>query len=106
VNLIKVYKTMKAADKVNAELLFTKSLNSRTMAHSLKLVEHQIKAQMKENSSLCSGYTTSQTHTTGGCGDRQHQQAQKGIREIHEKVHEHILKETGRMNPLILLYNT
>lgn len=86
--MIKVYKIIKVSDEVNAELLFTKSLNSRTRDHSLKLVEHQIKAQqMKENSSLCSGYTTLQTHTTGGCGDRQHQQAQKGITEIQEKVH-------------------
>lgn len=92
--MIKVYKIIKASDEVNAELLFTKSLNNRTRDHSLKLVEYQIKAQMKENSSLCSGYTTSQTHTTGGCGDRQHQQAQKGIREIHENVHKQILKET------------
>ena len=90
----------------NAELLFAKPLSSRTRDHSLKLVEHQIKAQMKENSSLCSGDTTSQTHTTGSCGDRQHQQAQKGIREIHEKVHKQILKETGRMNALIFLYYT
>lgn len=67
----------------NAELLFTKSPNSRTRDHSLKLVEHQIKGRMKENSSLCSGYTTSQSYTTGSCGDRQHQQAQKWIREIH-----------------------
>lgn len=103
--MIKVYK-IKASDKVNAELLFSKSLNSRTRDHSLKLVEHQIKAKMKENSSLCSGYTPSQTHTTGSCGDRQHQQAQKRIRETHEKVHKQILKETGRVNPLILLYNT
>lgn len=56
---------------------------------------------MKENASLCSGYPTSQTHSTGSCGDRQHQQAQKGIREIHEKVHKQILKETGGMSPLI-----
>lgn len=56
--MIKVYKIIKVSDEVNAELLFTKSLNSRTRDHSLKLVEHQIKAQqMKENSSLCSGYT-------------------------------------------------
>lgn len=64
--MIKVYKIIKASDKVNAELLFTKSLNNRTRDHSLKLVEHQIKAQMKDIFSLCSGYTTSQTHTTGG----------------------------------------
>lgn len=81
--MIKVYKIIKASDKENAKLLFTKSLNSRTRDHSLQLVEHQIKAQMKQNSSLCSGYTTSPTHTTGGCGDRHHQQAQKGITEIH-----------------------
>lgn len=43
----------------NAELLLTKSHNSRTRDHSLKWREHQIKAQMKENSPLCSGYTSS-----------------------------------------------
>lgn len=104
--MIKVYKIIKASDILNAELLLLKSLDSRTRDHSLKLVEHQIKAQMKENSSLCSGYPTSQTYTTGSCGDRQHQQAQKGIREIHEKVHKQTLKETGGMSPLVFLYNT
>lgn len=104
--MIKVYKIIQASDILNAELLLLKSLDSRTRDHLLKLVEHQIKAQMKENSSLCSGYPTSQSHTTGSCGDRQHQQARKGIREIHAKVHEQTLKETEGKSPLIFLYNT
>lgn len=37
--MIKVYKVIKASDKVNAKLLFTKSFNSRTKDRSLKLVD-------------------------------------------------------------------
>jgi len=55
-DMIKVHKIIRASSKINAELSSPKSPNSRTRGHLLKLVDHQIRAQMKENSPLCSGY--------------------------------------------------
>lgn len=59
--MIGVSEIMNGVDKVNGELLFPKTLNTRTRRHPIKLVGDRLKTDKRKNL-LCNTYSTCGIH--------------------------------------------